>query len=69
MFIINCKVSRDFSRVVSLLQATLCDVDLINLGMPSSLMYVDCAMFTPTESQATMQVSVQKNVNVKCQLL
>ncbi len=34
----------DFSNLISSLHATLCDMDLINLGKTSSLICADCAM-------------------------
>ena len=50
----------DLSNLESLLQATLCDMDLLNLGTTSSLMYEDYMMITPTELKAMMQVNIHR---------
>ncbi len=51
-----CHTLCDFCRV-RLLQDTLCNADLINLGTISDLMNADCAMITPAELQASTQIS------------
>lgn len=40
-----------FSSLISLLETTLCNINLINLGTTSSLMCADCTVTTPSESQ------------------
>ncbi len=48
----NC----DIDSLINLLQATLCDKDLINLGTTSNMMHADCAKIDPLNHTATMQV-------------
>ncbi len=45
----------DIGRLISLLQATLCNADLINLGTMLDLMRADCAMITPADLQSATQ--------------
>lgn len=42
----------DFSNLINFVQATAWDMDLINLGTTSNLMYADCMMTIPTETRA-----------------
>lgn len=41
---------QDFNNLISSLQSTLCDLDLINLARTSSLMHGDSMMKIPTEA-------------------
>lgn len=47
---IMAPADRDFSNRTSLLQTTLRDMNLINLGKTPRLMNVQCTAMTPTES-------------------
>ncbi len=47
---------------LTLFKAPLYDVDLINLGTTSSVMYADYVTITPTEKRATMSINGTSSV-------
>lgn len=61
----NFKVPTDceISAVLSV-RASLCDMDLTNVGTTSALVYVDCTMIIPTELRATTQINIQQYKNI-----
>ncbi len=55
-----CRKSSCWTNLISSLHATLCDMDLINLGKTSSLICADCTMTTP-DNRSPRRTSMCKN--------